>query len=553
MQIRSWPQWTRRVAIEGAGRDPLGLSRVSDALTEFLLPGIITTTDRARYYSFYTWAIGDSAATRQKAGRGFSFEREFQRREAAFALSSRLDPKTDLAVVGYRKVNEKLLEAKQDRVADTEFRVLPSNSLGGFGNYYAGCLRGMRLVDFDENGEWTVMPEGPGVALAEAFTTATLKAPYLSGDHRHLERVPLDVLRKSAELFSLDGLQSSAAVRERELLVKLFFCLGQKPDALTPLNRQATLGQLLHVLKSYSDAQFEITRRNVDWAAVFWPHYFGCIAEPDGQARPYNPAPQFLAVHALWRQFCAHQFLAYALEELLAAVLDILVHHPEGLTENDLLDTLISDCFLDDLSQFFARKCSRPDALLRAVGVTSVPDAMGSRLVAKQFGARKKLNEWVVCFDDNVRPQTRLGRVVVLLAFLYGKWRGENEDKAFALVEQKAAGEIWVGTIFPWLDAWIVKRLDWRPAITHLLSWMLHRHDQVKFQKRKLEASWFEVVDGRWFREQDITPSFRASRHHNAVTILQDLALIGHSPLDEPLVLTREGRRVLEKVTALRS
>jgi hypothetical protein len=40
------PQSTRRVAMEGSGHDPLGLSRVSDALTNFLLPSIITTTHR---------------------------------------------------------------------------------------------------------------------------------------------------------------------------------------------------------------------------------------------------------------------------------------------------------------------------------------------------------------------------------------------------------------------------------------------------------------------------------------------------------------------------
>jgi hypothetical protein len=33
--------------MEGSGRDPLGgLSRVSDALTNFLLPSIITTTEK---------------------------------------------------------------------------------------------------------------------------------------------------------------------------------------------------------------------------------------------------------------------------------------------------------------------------------------------------------------------------------------------------------------------------------------------------------------------------------------------------------------------------
>jgi len=86
--------------MDGSGRDPLGLSRVSDALTNFLLPNIITTTDRARYYSFYTWAIADIEALRKSNGRRISFEEEFQRREAAFALASRLGQKIDLPIVG---------------------------------------------------------------------------------------------------------------------------------------------------------------------------------------------------------------------------------------------------------------------------------------------------------------------------------------------------------------------------------------------------------------------------------------------------------------------
>lgn len=56
-QLKYWPQWTRRVEMEGSGRDPLGLSRVSDALTNILVSNLITTTDRARYCSLYTWAI----------------------------------------------------------------------------------------------------------------------------------------------------------------------------------------------------------------------------------------------------------------------------------------------------------------------------------------------------------------------------------------------------------------------------------------------------------------------------------------------------------------
>ena len=51
------PKWTKHVVTELGGRDPLGLSRVSFMITDYLLKGIITTTYRARYYSFYPWAL----------------------------------------------------------------------------------------------------------------------------------------------------------------------------------------------------------------------------------------------------------------------------------------------------------------------------------------------------------------------------------------------------------------------------------------------------------------------------------------------------------------
>ena len=55
----------------------MGLSRVSDALTKFLLPNIITTTDRARYYSFYTWVIADIEKQREdKKAKRISFVEE---------------------------------------------------------------------------------------------------------------------------------------------------------------------------------------------------------------------------------------------------------------------------------------------------------------------------------------------------------------------------------------------------------------------------------------------------------------------------------------------
>ena len=549
--MRNWPQWTRRVAMDGSGRDPLGLSRVSDALTNFLLPNIITTTDRARYYSFYTWAIADIEALRKSKDGRVSFEEEFQRREATFALTSRIGQKIDLPIVGLRAVRTILASADDDDNLDTDFRVLPSNSTGGLGQYYEGCLRALDLIRVDEEGEWA-SPSEKGRKLAEAFAASVAKAPYLTGNWRSRPRVPKKVLHESAEVFSLDAIGGHAADAERELLISIFFNLGESPSATRPLNRQATLGAFLHVLKSCEDAGVEVNRRDVDGGAVFWPHYYSGLADDDNDLLPYQPAPAFAEAHAFWRQFCAHQFLAFALEEFLAAVLDALSAHPEGLTEAALLDGLVSKEFVQDLETVMKAKVSTPAALLKVIGIVRVPDVATCLEVTKKIGGDALVDEWSVCWDRDVSPQTRLGRAMLLLAMLYGKWRGRNDEDALLRVADEAKGELWLGTIFPWLDSWQAEQLDWRQAVERLLEWTAMRHDQVKFQKRKLDASWFELANGRFVKQQDIVPGFRASRHGNATTVLQDLGLIKHAGLDEPLLLTPRGKQVLNEVIHLR-
>src|SRR5262245_15488599 len=71
------PRWTTRANLDPTGRDPLGLSRVANMLTDSLLTGIVTGTSRARYYSSYTWAVWHIGET-ERTSDPRAFERAFQ-------------------------------------------------------------------------------------------------------------------------------------------------------------------------------------------------------------------------------------------------------------------------------------------------------------------------------------------------------------------------------------------------------------------------------------------------------------------------------------------
>lgn len=548
------PQWTRRVAMEGSGRDPLGLSRVSDNLTGFLLPSIITTTDRARYFSFYTWAWADIQALKATATKELSLtalRSEFQRREAAFAVASFLDRKTDLPIVGIRQVEPKATGGDDD--VDIEFPVLPSNQLGGFGQYYGGCLHGLELLQGDADG-FCEVPTPLGEKVAQAFAAATATAPYLSDDSlRNKRRVPREVLKKSAKVFSLDGLLLPSAKAEREALIRMFFSLGEKPTPSHPLNRQGSLALFLHVLSTYESAGIEVPRGEVDDYAVYWPHYYNGLCDEEGNWHPYQ-APAVLAeVQGFWRQFCAHQLVAYAIEEFLAAVLTVLSAHPKGLSEADLVEKLSDEQFPDFLDETLSGECGSPSEMLKHLGMTEVPSGRLSLALCERFSGAAELNEWNIVQTEGYTAANRLGRAVAIMAMLYGKWAGRRDDSHFQRVEQTAHNEFWLGTIFPWVESWLQKDLSWNKAVGTLLREIIVRHDTIKFQKRKLDASWLDEANGRFIWQQDLEPGFRASRHGNATTILQDLGLIEHAGLEQPLIVTARGREVLAETLRLRA
>src|ERR1700722_3862040 len=128
---------------------PLGLSRVTENITDHLLQGIITTTDRARYYSFYCWSLWHvqlGGSPRKYA----DYIRAFRRREALMAMSTMLAD-NEASPVGVRMVGPKLEAANRTGAADCDFKVLPSNDLGGYGQYYAGSLIQLGLTKH-ENG-----------------------------------------------------------------------------------------------------------------------------------------------------------------------------------------------------------------------------------------------------------------------------------------------------------------------------------------------------------------------------------------------------------------
>lgn len=274
------PQWTKRAVTEMGGRDPLGLSRATERLTEYLMMGITTQTSRARYYSFYCWALWH-IQLHEKPKRWAEFSAAFRRREAMLALSTLLSGKTG-SLAGADEAGEQLARAKATREANTNFKVLPSSELGGYQQYYAGSLYHLRLTCRDE-AQMDHIAEGIAEEIAKALDETLSRSSYVSKKGFLDARIPWRMLEDSAELLGLDAVHAPAAGDERRVLTQLFFALESRDE--NDRNRRLSLGHVLAVLDGLARAGAPLTGED-DWEirVVYGPCYYGVL--PTGQGKP---------------------------------------------------------------------------------------------------------------------------------------------------------------------------------------------------------------------------------------------------------------------------
>jgi hypothetical protein len=543
------PQWTNRVLTNPGGRDPLGLSRVGQRLTDILLPGIITQTDRARYYAIYCWILWH-IQEEEKPGSWPTFATAFQKREAAIALSTMILDE-NASPVGKLVVRRRLAQARELRQINTEFQVLPSNPLGGFGQYYSGCLYQLRLTQRLEDGIDRVT-DGIALQLAIAVNQNLAETPYLRQKLFTDSVVELRTLKRSSERLSLDAISYPFAAEERKLLIDLFFGFHETTYSEETFQRRTSLARILATVDAYGKAGVAIQPDSLEKQVLYAPTYFGVFVDSRRRTKQLKIPHFILRSSEFWRQFCLHQFLTQAFEGILNAVLQVLEMEPRGLTLQHILNELLTDDFSGYFAKLLRRRCESPRALLNELGMTGIPDEATSTSLQDRYGYNQALSEWI-CERPAATPAGLTARSCLLLGIVYGKWRGVAKDVTYATVMELAGSELAVPTFIPFIDSWFETDCSWKKALNSLVTVIMRQHDIVMYGKGRLESCWLHTEETRLVRDQDYEPYFRSSRHAQAVQILVDLALLKWAGASntEHLIITTQGRRVLERVASL--
>ena len=537
------PRWTKRVVTEMTGRDPLGLSRVISIITDYLLTGIITQTDRARYYSFYCWALWHI----EKEDRPQKYEifvDGFRRREAALALAT-VENNPQTSPVGILATKPHLMKGKETGLVNCDFRVLPSNPLGGYGQYYSGSMYELGLTYRPEDGVDRVTQYGQ--IIAELFHTSIKNTSYIKKELFRERSFSVTEIRNFSKYLTLDALFDSSTNLERAKLTEMFLSLGERPLGDRDVLRKHTLIQILNTVSEYETLGIVSNVNDVDNFLVYPVYYYNVLHLNRKALKTYQPPDSFAICSSLWKQFCLQQFLCIGLEFILKSVLDILSHETSGLTSAELISSLITRDFFSDLKNLVGKTCATPNSLLKNLAITDVPDEIESLKFVETINYKHPLSEINLLRKLWDQPGSSLFLSLTLIAVIFSKWRGITNDVGLKYVANNAGTELWSGTLIPYLDRWLVSEVTWEQAATELIEiFVLNQHDRIMYQKRRLDSCWLHRSEGRIQKDQDYRPALRSSRHWNCVRILQDLGFLEINDKGD-MSLTSDGKRILQK------
>ena len=290
------------------GQDQVGVRANLVRMYSYLVPGITNVTDRIRYFAIHPfivhmWAKGK--ATTDKA----AFQHLVRRVECILAISERIrvrgTDEVSAGVVGRIRI-DRWLRDKPDRLPD-DLRVPLGelereyfrNSWGGFGQYYRGPEQDLQIIGWQEDLPRLRKPLGPQLVNAiESAVERSRLSQLLSEDRPRVAQ-----FRRIGEVLGFNTQESEERRILRDVLLDIS---GRYKEP--GLSRRRSLLLLLAAsqqsTQGIKDPAWEVMEAALH-GRIPLRKAFSCPAGLNSQLR-------------LWRVYTLNEFLAFALEIVLA-------------------------------------------------------------------------------------------------------------------------------------------------------------------------------------------------------------------------------------------
>jgi len=554
------PQWIEKVYNNSDGEDFLGIRIVSENILSYLLPGIITITQRARYYAFYCWLIVDYE---KEHPAGWGLAQFIKRREQIFAIANfayqlPMDfRKSVLGLAGYNAVTVHWNDHKSSGSIPLTLENFLRDSYGGY-RIYSGVLQ--NLGAFKTIGPNKIKVLDYGKKLADAFEAAIKNTAYF--EHRteydQADSIPCTILEEYGHQCHLSQLQLQPD--SKEVLEFLFQFSSGMPlpsyisSNLPVQNMRGSLGMILDMCRGDASAELDEITFLQNTLYAFCQDY--PLYHPSAGLEPFIALWQIrtlrelyvFSLYALWSSFL--EWLRQNGPQTLEGFLDFLDQHvrfdlSEVESENETQRHSLSSWNLSDYLDTFLNTAQIPQGAFDQRVMAYISQ---SQSPLKEFDLVRKLRSL-----DPSNTTEYVSLTMLLLTGVYIRlsaiqardnfhiWPfaelGGQRRRSLALFVEQFRQDCSQGRCVLDSITWLIRDyILTQHTIAALEKWRSRKANTFHFI---YDAGYFEYVRG------DNT-GFAASRFDQAYNMLTDLGLIS---MDDGLhPLTPAGSDVLDKV-----
>ena len=542
MNENMWPQWTEEISERTVtGEDQLGVEGAAQGYQQNILPGIISVSDHARYYSFYAWIlhrfiIGADSSRLMNDFRGNFFKRhEVALIIAAFA--HHMNNKSFSGVVGSGINNRKARSYWEEGDIISLDQNYFQNKLGGFGQYYGTAMEVMGIVAQPEKTKWVYRLTSRGQALAEAYQASIEHTQYFK---KLEENGPQEFITKedASEYGEVGCLchQAMNGSQDKPLLLKTFFRFDVDQNN-RHASRRNSLGVALDLVKN-ADGEFATDMLR---PALYLGEY--------RQDLRYEPSDQIRDWARRWQMVEIRHIYTFGLQCLWAAFL-LELHKHKSIKKDQwntwLLEKLRENNWDVPLKDLAVLLCSH--AGLQG----DYEDLIGN--ITLQFGLSTGLDEYSLYLyaRNNQNDSQALCRTgVAILVQIYLRFYKQFSQKEPIWEELANRERLPINSFFSDMK----RRMSAGQYTTEMwLRWvyqefLFEQHEMIALEKLRYQdydTFKFYFEDGAFYWPTGKEPyrepiRLAGNRLNNCINMLIDLGLIIENE-DGTLILSEQGQ-----------
>lgn len=563
--------WTEKITL-GAIRDPLQLA-VFRHPEEYFLTGIITQTERLRYYTFLTWAwtrIKEKKSDLQK-NEILDLEKILTLASAIHHLDSGDNPKGIRSIdAGMDFLNE------NEKIELDKFTRFGNKNRVGWGNYYyRGSIEKLDIL-WKEEDDLKISPAAEeitnifaksigtkeNILWEKTFSKSDLKnlnflcCCSLTQDEKNFWKMVLfgmttsdaNGLRldyeKKLELINPDNLSFekfqisedeitesdldevltdlSVEIKEdktaKEMRTGSMFMLLQIIKDATPTTARTSLLQTIRDSIYYSQFQYEQHSRSIDFAKLD-------------------------AYRKYWEVYVHNLYYIGIFEKILSIITEIAELNPLGIMVNELTREINSRKILDFIrklglnvneSDTFQSAHKKLEELLKNEKTTLSSPINEHKIIEKLIDSEEHDESFGLIFVLFLLCKYRFSffskNQLQILSYKQDKFASVSPNTLYNTSETISISD------FPlWICKFVIKR---------------HRHAAAKKLLNSGTKAWLFTDEGGelFFNEQYYFSAYRDSKWINVLEIMHDLGLVEKNSAEELWKITKDGEDWLKKI-----